>query len=86
MVNSTRKPATRQSKPYKYSPLFPHATGRRATKIRAKLHHVGAWRESNRIDIVMVLRKNGPVLTRIVVPELHCLPMGRCEAPASVRV
>ena len=61
---TTPAPAGKPQKPYPDLPLFFHATGRRAKKIRGKLHYFRWWNDPQRVLQLSLLRALMPALRR----------------------
>ena len=59
MSNSTAKSkAVKPTKPHKDFPLFAHATGRWAKKVRGKLHYFGPWNAPDQALDLWLLQKD----------------------------
>lgn len=80
---SARKVSSKPAKPYKDFPLFAHASGRWAKKIKGKLHYFGRWGTKQGDKIVTVDDVNASALEAARVYDLQreALQAGRTPKP-----
>src|SRR5262245_52945356 len=89
-VNSTRATAdSKPAKPYSDFPLFPHATGRWAKKIRGKMRYFGPWADPDAAlakyleqkDALHAGRSPGPAPGALTVKDLANAFLNHKQSP-----